>query len=101
MGTMMFGQEGYHETQKDVCTCVETGSMKDHYTALVESFYSIHAPEKLDGAQEAMDKFLAKHTTVPGAQPAYPFSKLYYALHKKYGDSAIVRTKKGKTREEL
>jgi hypothetical protein len=48
-----------------------------------------------------MDKFLAKHTTVPGAQPAYPFSKLYYALHKKYGDSAIVRTKKGKTREEL
>lgn len=96
MGTMMFGQEGYHETQKDVCMCVEIEDMHDHYTALVTSFYEKHAPEKAANAPELMESFLSKHKEVVGAQPAYKYSKLYYSLHKKYGDDAIVPLKRGK-----
>lgn len=95
MGTMMFGQEGYHDSQKNGCMCVEVASMREHYTSLVTSFYETHAPEKAPGAVEAMDTFLSKHADVPGAQPAYPYSKLYYTLHKKYGEQAIVRVKGG------
>lgn len=92
MGTMMFGQEGYHETQKDVCMCVEASDIPEHYRTLVDSFYNTYAPEKASNAPELMQSFLSKHKEVAGAQPAYKYSKLYYSLHKKYGD-AIVRLK--------
>jgi hypothetical protein len=89
MGTMMFGQEGYHESQKDSCMCVDIASMHEHYAALVMTFYDTHAPDKADNAIANMDTYLHKQTVVKGAQPAYGYSKLYYDLHKKYGTTAI------------
>ena len=102
MGTMMFGQEGYHDTQKQVCTCIDKTDMYNHYRSLVSTFYSEYAPEKADDAVELMDKFLSKHSDVSGTQPSYKYSKLYYNLHKKY-DDAIVRSKgmKGKNSNKL
>ena len=79
--------------------CVDTENMHDHYAALVTSFYEKYVPDKAKDAPELMDKFLAKQTVVAGAQPAYKYSRLYYTLHKKYGDDSIVRTTKGKQTE--
>jgi hypothetical protein len=91
MGTMMFGQDGYHETQKEVCMCVEKEDMHAHYAGLVKDFYETHVPDKAENALELMENFLSKQTVVTGAQPAYKYSRLYYTLHKKYGDNSIVR----------
>ena len=95
----MFGQEGYHDTQRDVCTCIEIANLRDHYSSLISSFYKKYNPEEERSSDEIMDSFFSKHKQVKASEPAYMYSRLYYALHKKY-DDAIIR-KKSRQKTEL
>lgn len=97
MGTSMFGQLGFDETQVDFCTCISVDKVPEHTKRLVEQFYKNYtAHETID-----VDSLVRKYATNSGtlSHPRFPkLYKLYYELHKKY-DKAISRTYAAKNEE--
>eukprot|EP01035_Chromulina_nebulosa_P029386 gene29386-38944_t len=46
MGTMIFGEVGFSDSQRDFCVCVPSTEVQTHYRKLLTSFYGKYAPEK-------------------------------------------------------
>ena len=44
MGTMMFGNNGYIDSQSEHCECVPESEFLAHYEKLLHQFYSVYAP---------------------------------------------------------
>lgn len=99
MGTMMFGNQGFQESQQRHCMCITSNKAKSakdvstnrndplnelesHYVELIDDFYKKYSADTL---QEKTPKDIVmtysreKKTSLP---------RLYYELHKKY-DTAI------------
>ena len=85
MGTGIFGQQGYIESQNEHCMCVPVDDVVDHYTNIVRNFYSLYAPDKADNVDAIMSKYIS------GEKQPTKLYRLYYGLHKKY-DNAIHHT---------
>jgi hypothetical protein len=80
LGTKVFGQIGYQESQNEYCVCLENEKVDQHYKQVLENFYQKYVPNKQIDTQ----KVLARYVTPTEKK----YSNLYYDLHKKY-DHAI------------
>lgn len=90
MGTMIFGENGFSESQRDYCVCVPGTEVQSHYRKLLTSFYGKYAPQKNVDLDAVLNN--PKYTS----QSAY--YKLYFGLVSKY-DQAIahIEGRVGKT----
>ena len=81
MGTMLFGQSGYDDSQKEHCLCIPAETELLHYTTSVEKFYATHAPDNLSKVSRIVDKY---STSQDDKKKSKGFNKMWYDLHKKY-----------------
>ena len=79
MGTGLFGESAYQESQALYCECKENDKINDHYIDLIDNFYKNYAPEK---HEEFMKNILPKYSN-----STKKLIKLYYAIHKTYPQS--------------
>lgn len=86
MGTALFGQASFAESQADHCTCVDADSFTAHYSGLVAEFY-----EKFVDTTAARSSTLVEDLIAMPKWAGEKLRKLYYTLHKKY-DHAIELT---------
>ena len=76
MGTVVFGQEGYVESQRDHCTCVPEAEVTSHYEAVISKYL-----EKYVGSEES------KNTLMYMEKSKYTHTKphlLFYQILKKF-----------------
>jgi hypothetical protein len=85
LGTKVFGQAGFIESQNDYCRCEKSDKVDDHYVTVIESFYSTHVPTKTD---VQLQKLLSSYASSSPSSSKKKYHQLYYDLHKKY-DHAI------------
>ena len=83
LGTKVFGQNGFIESQNEYCVCKKSQQVDDHYFDVIQQFYSTYVPEKtnLD-----LPQLLSSYSSSASSKKKY--YQLYYSLHKKY-DHAI------------
>lgn len=104
MGVSMFGAQGFQTTQNAHCDCIKRTKAKQHYTKLLNDFYSKYTDKgpvsvsevAVDGSEslgevgsstivDVLPASVRKNITQfvePGGYKK--FNKLYYKLHKKY-----------------
>jgi hypothetical protein len=82
LGTKVFGQTGYLESQYDYCQCAQADTVDEYYATVLERFYRTYVPAKVI---VDIPKTLANYVTSSGSRR---YHQLYYDLHKKY-DQAI------------
>lgn len=86
MGTQLFGSTGFDDLQRDHCQCIPRNQVLQHYTSLVEDFYTKHVdPGHRKDAKSIIGN--SKHAKNIGSEenPKYPnIYRIYYELHKKY-----------------
>lgn len=92
IGTMMFGHSGHLASQESHCECIDSTDSVDHYKNLIEKFYRIHNPDKIDAVGPIVDKALSKQKSFSNGVVTKLY-KLYYDLHKKY--PAAIQHSKG------
>ena len=76
LGTKIFGQKGFLETQQDYCDCIDSEKYEITYQKGIEFFYSKYAPNSEIDITKVLNKY--KNSIEK------KYSKLYYDLHKKY-----------------
>lgn len=91
MGTMIFGDSGYSESQRDYCICIPGPRIQSHYRSIVSDFYSKYAPQKTVDVDSLIQnpkysKQIAESSNSENFDHNY--YKLYFELVSKY-DRAI------------
>jgi hypothetical protein len=85
MGTKIFGQEGYKDSQLEHCVCVPSTNILSHYVNAIENYYSKYVPDKVINVKEVVEKSKYAANTGSEDKPIYKgIYKFYYALLKKY-----------------
>jgi hypothetical protein len=88
LGTKVFGQTGFIESQNDYCFCEKSDKVDEHYENVIQKFYSTHVPSK---PSIDLPRILSSYASTPSSSTASSkkkYHQLYYDLHKKY-DHAI------------
>jgi len=85
MGTMIFGENGFSESQRDYCVCIPPADVQSHYRTLLTNFYGKYAPQKAIDTDAVLNN--PKYTK-PSEEGPNSYYKLYFGLVSKY-DQAI------------
>jgi hypothetical protein len=93
LGTKVFGQTGYLESQYDYCQCEKVDTIDEYYSNIVDQFYRQYVPEKLIDIPKTLSNYV---TSSSGKR----YHQLYYDLHKKY-DHAIGHIEGRKQKKEI
>lgn len=107
MGTMMFGQVGFSESQEQHCTCIPNSAPEltkgssdsltaeeAHYATLVEDFYNKYGLSEIERNSKETKSTPTEALVLKYSRgKKLPLYRLYYDLHKKY-DNAILHTSK-------
>jgi hypothetical protein len=100
MGTMMFGNDAFQNSQNDYCTCTPLDNVPDYYSKLLGLFYLDYNAERIQDAKSIVDNYIQKKVGENNKNPSTKLYKLYYELHKKY-TNAIKHNVDRSTMKEL